>query len=506
MGRLVVVSNRLVTSDLAGSAGGLAVALKGALREQPGFWFGWSGERTAQFTGWPNRACVDGVDILTLDLEQADYDEYYAGYANGTLWPLFHSRTDLAAYDRSYSEGYARVNRRFAEALSPLLEPDDLVWIHDYHLMLLGRELRRLGVKNRLGFFLHIPWPAAPLYVTLPHHADLAAALFEFDLIGLQTPDSVARFESYVLSEAGGERRAGRLVAFGRATTVGAFPIGLDTEDFLSLASSEAAAKAFDRVAAHGLFRALIVGVDRLDYSKGIEERLGAFERLLTRRPDLVRKLLYLQIAPTSREDVGAYQELRARVMAEAGRINAIWSEVDHAPIHYVNRNYGRAELAGIYRAARIGLVTPLRDGMNLVAKEFVAAQDPADPGVLVLSRFAGAAAQMDEALIVNPYDREEVADALEAALVMDRSERQRRWRALMEGVVRDDVTAWRKAFVDRLEHVHRGEPVSERPKAAPKAPAPLSIARSTAARTARRLLTRSRRTPGPDRPPPRSH
>src|SRR5579864_7900550 len=272
MGRLVVVSNRLVTSDLGSSAGGLAVALRGALRDQSGFWFGWSGERTDRYSGALNRARVDGIDIVTIDLEQADYDEYYAGYANATLWPLFHLRTDLAAYDRGFSEGYARVNRRFAEALAPLLEPDDLVWAHDYHLMLLGRELRRLGVGNRLGFFLHIPWPAPQLFVTLPHHAELVAALFDYDLVGLQTADGVASFEAYVLGEAGGVRAGEQLAAFGRATTVDAFPIGLDADDFLALSRSDAAALAHDRIAARGLFRSLIVGVDRLDYSKGIEE------------------------------------------------------------------------------------------------------------------------------------------------------------------------------------------------------------------------------------------
>jgi len=216
-------------------------------------------------------------------------------------------------------------------------------------------------------------------------------------------------------------------------------------------------------MAAHGLFRSLIVGVDRLDYSKGIPERLEGFEQYLSDHPEMVRKVLYLQIAPSSRETVEAYQALRANVLASAGRINATWAEMDHAPMLCVNRNYSRAELAGIYRAARVGLVTPLRDGMNLVAKEYVAAQDPADPGVLILSRFAGAARQMKDALIVNPYSREELADAIGLAIAMPLDERRHRWDSLMAGVIRDDVTAWRENFLAALR-ASRQTPDAERP------------------------------------------
>jgi trehalose 6-phosphate synthase len=432
-------------------------------------WFGWSGERTAHFDGSIKTHRVDDIDIVTLDLEDADYEEYYNGYANATLWPVFHSRTDLAAYDRVFSEGYQRVNRRFAEVLAPLLRPDDLIWVHDFHLIPLGRELRRLGVGNPIGFFLHIPWPAPQLFTTLAQHRDLAASMFAYDLVGMQTEECVEAFEAYVLSEAGGWRREGRLHGFGRALQLGAFPIGLDTNDFLALTRSPAAQRAYDRMAAHNVFRQLIVGVDRLDYSKGLPERLLGFERYLKDHPDMVRKVLYLQVAPSSREGVEAYQTLRARVLALAGDINATWADMDHAPVLCVNRNYSRAELAGIYRAARVGLVTPLRDGMNLVAKEYVAAQDPADPGVLILSRFAGAARQMKEALIVNPYAAEEIAEAINEALGMPHQERRRRWESLMDGVVRDDVRAWRDRFVAALEASQSdAEPASERPRSGP--------------------------------------
>jgi trehalose 6-phosphate synthase len=451
----VVVSNRVSPPETrtASGAGGLAVALAAALREYSGFWFGWSGETTDSYTGEVTTRRVGDVTVMTLDLDEADYQEYYNGYANGTLWPLFHYRIDLTAYERSFGEGYERVNRRFAAALAPLLRPDDIVWVHDYHLIPLGRALRELGVRNPIGFFLHIPWPAPQLLTTLPRHRQLVEALFAYDLIGFQTDEWLSAFESYVVGEVDGRHGDDRrLHAFGRSVVARAFPIGLDTEDFLALTRTPAAARAYDRMAAHTAFRSMIVGVERLDYSKGLEERLLGFEQFLHDNPDMARRVLYLQIAPTSREDVEAYQDLRARIWALAGRINAAWADMDWAPIQYVNKNHSRAELAGIYRAARVGLVTPLRDGMNLVAKEYVAAQDPADPGVLVLSRFAGAVRQMEEAVIVNPFSREELADGLKRALNMELKERVRRWEQLMDGLRREDVKAWRDSFVAALE------------------------------------------------------
>jgi len=454
MSRLIVVSNRVNApeSRTKAPAGGLAVALCAALREYSGFWFGWSGRTTETFTGDIERRLVDDVTVMTIDLEESDVQEYYNGYANAALWPLFHYRIDLTAYDRSYGEGYERVNRRFAETLAPLVQPDDLIWVHDYHLIPLGRELRRLGVTNPIGFFLHIPWPAAQLLTTLPRHRQLVEALFAYDLVGFQTDEWLWAFESYVLGEAGGTWAPdGRLQAFGARLKANAFPIGLDFETFRGLATSPTANRSHDRMAAHTVFRQLILGVDRLDYSKGLEERLLGFEQFLEDNPELRREVLYLQIAPTSRSDVGAYQDLQTRIDGLAGRINGAWADVDWTPIRYVHRNFRRDELAGIYRAARVCLVTPMRDGMNLVAKEYVAAQDPENPGVLVLSRFAGAARQMTDAVIVNPYSREEMSEALKIALTMPLDERIRRWRRLVEGVRTSDVKVWRDSFVDAL-------------------------------------------------------
>ena len=454
MSRLIVVSNRVnpPTGEGEESVGGLAMALAAALKQYSGVWFGWSGKTIPEFTGELKVETVGGVTAATVDLEEQDLDEYYNGYANKTLWPLFHYRTDLAAFDRAYDTGYRRVNARFAQTLRPLIRPDDIIWVHDYHLIPLARELRALGVKNRIGFFLHVPWPAHQVMINLPRHRLLVEAMFDYDLVGFHTPEYQQAFEEYVINEAEGlVVRGGVLKAFGRELEVGAFPIGIDAVDFARLVRSPRARRMRDLMVAHTVFRHLIVGVDRLDYSKGLEERFLGFERFLAENPDLRREVLMLQIAPVSREAVEAYQEIRGRLDALSGRINGEFSDVDWAPFRYVNKNYRRDELAGIYGAARVGLVTPLRDGMNLVAKEFVAAQNPDDPGVLILSRFAGAAGQMKEALLVNPHSAEELAEALKRALAMEKPERIRRWRALFECVEREDVTAWRDSFVAAL-------------------------------------------------------
>src|SRR3984957_2045917 len=455
MSRLIVVSNRISRPAGRGAAqtGGLAMALTAGLRAYDGLWFGWSGNTTPQFTGEITTTKSDGVSIATIDLEEVDVQEYYNGYANKTLWPVFHYRIDLAAYDRSFNEGYDRVNRRFAETLRPLIGPDDIVWIHDYHLIPMARELRRLGVRNRIGFFLHIPWPARQLVTTLPRHRQLVEALFDYDLIGFQTTEWLEAFEDYLVHEVGGSvLDDGVLEAFGKTVRAGAFPIGIDAEEFAVQVRSATASRMYDRMAAQSVFRSMIVGVDRLDYSKGLDERFMGFELFLKDNPDFHGKVFLLQITPLSRDEVDTYQDIRTQLDTLSGRINAAFADTDWPPLRYVNRNYRRDELAGVYRAARVGLVTPLRDGMNLVAKEYVAAQNPEDPGVLILSRFAGAALQMKEALIVNPFSHEELSEALKRALTMDLAERKRRYEALFDGVRKDDVTAWRESFVGALK------------------------------------------------------
>jgi trehalose 6-phosphate synthase len=455
MSRLIVVSNRESAKQAESGAtqGGLSMAVSAALREYSGIWFGWSGESTPEWTGEIHEQNVGGVTIATVDLEEQDIEEYYNGYANGTLWPLFHYRIDLTQYERSYGSGYARVNARFADVLAPLIEPDDIIWVQDYHLIPLGRELRERGIRNAIGFFLHIPWPARELVVTLPRHRQLVESMFYYDVIGFHTQEWRNAFVSYVLYEASGLAMTdGQVRAFGRTVLPKAFPIGIDAKGFRALAQTDVSRESYARMIESKAGRSMLLGVDRLDYSKGIEERMLAFDRLLADNPELRTRIFLLQISTETRSQVQTYQEMMSRLDALSGRINGAYAEMDWIPIRNVHRIHGRDELAGIYRATDAMLVTPLRDGMNLVAKEFVAAQNEDDPGVLILSRFAGAAQQMREALIVNPFSQEDVADAIKRALAMPLPERQGRWRALLEGVEKNDVVAWRDSFVSCLE------------------------------------------------------
>ncbi|HYG29021.1 MAG TPA: alpha,alpha-trehalose-phosphate synthase (UDP-forming) [Allosphingosinicella sp.] len=455
MSRLIIVSNRVSApraDSATGAQGGLAVALAAALRDNKGLWFGWSGEKTDVFTGHIDLQVHEGVKTATIDLEEQDVDEYYNGYANRTLWPLFHYRIDLAEYDRSFAGGYERVNERFADTVAPLIEPDDLVWVHDYHLIPLGQQLRERGLKNRIGFFLHIPWPPARLMVSLPFHEGLVLSMLAYDVIGFQTEEWLESFRHYVERELGGHCEEDGTIRVGeRSVHAAAYPIGIDFQEFEEAANSPVARAAYERMVSSSAGRNAIIGVDRLDYSKGLEERFLGYRRFLEEHEESRGAVFLLQIAPPSRGDVNAYEIIRERLDELSGRINGEFAEVDWVPIRYVNQGYPREELAGYYRASPIALITPLRDGMNLVAKEYVAAQDPEDPGVLILSRFAGAALQLKDALLVNPYSKEEISDAIQRALEMPKEERIRRWQAMYACVRDEDVVAWRKAFVAAL-------------------------------------------------------
>ena len=456
MSRLIVISNRVAVPKargVAGAQGGLAGALNSALKENGGIWFGWSGQETDKFTGSVNLQRNDGVTFATIDLEEQDVEEYYNGYANRTLWPLFHYRIDLTEYEREFGKRYEKVNERFAESVIPLIEPDDTVWVHDYHLIPLGARLREHGVKNRIGFFLHIPWPPTRLLVSLPYHERLVYTLLEYDLVGFQNDEWLESFLHYCRKEIGAEvDEAEGIVKFkGRTCRARAFPIGIDYDHFMEQGQTEEAKRAHERLVASTRNRAAMIGVDRLDYSKGLPERIDGIGRFFDQHPERVRELVYIQIAPESRGDIGSYQDIRAVLEQKTGQINGARSEVDMVPIRYVNKGHSMAELFGFYRASKIGLVTPLRDGMNLVAKEYVAAQDPDDPGVLILSRFAGAAQQLQDALLVNPHSPDDLSHHIGLALNMPRDERIRRWENLI-GTVRDDnVVKWREDFVAQL-------------------------------------------------------
>jgi trehalose 6-phosphate synthase len=341
----------------------------------------------------------------------------------------------------------------FADRLAPLLRADDIVWVHDYHLIPLGAMLRARGVGNRIGFFLHVPMPSSDLAAALPDHRALFGALSAYDLVGFQTARDVERFQDYTRLFGGGEVLGdGQLHgADGRRFRAAAFPISIDTAGIARQARAATAKPGVRRLRDSLAGRALAIGVDRLDYSKGLPDRFRAFARHLDRHPAQRGTLTFLQVAPASRGEVPEYQALRRELEGLAGHINGRHAAPDWTPVRYVNRNFAHDVLTGFYRMAALAIVTPLRDGMNLVAKEFVAAQDPEDPGVLVLSRFAGASYELPEALQVNPYDLDGVADAIAHAATMPLAERRERWRSMMDTLERHDITAWRKACLAAL-------------------------------------------------------
>jgi len=456
MARLIVVSNRLADPRKT-AAGGLAVAIAEALNATGGMWFGWSGRMIepggdgASLTQ-PQLRTTGNVTLATVDLTQADYDAYYLGYSNSVLWPVFHYRLDLAEFRTDFLDGYRRVNRQFARALAPLLRDDDLVWVHDYHLIPLAAELRALGCRQRIGFFLHIPLPPPLILAALPAHEWLMRSLFAYDLIGLQSEADSEHFARYVRTEGQAQALPGnRYRAFGRTLRAQSFPIGIDVEEFRQLGRGSESVDTYEDMREQYAKRCVLVGVDRLDYSKGLPQRLQAFNDLLQRYPENRLSATLIQIASPSRESVYAYSQIRDQLEHLCGMINGEFGELDWMPVRYLHRTMSRRRLPGLYRASRVALVTPLRDGMNLVAKEYVVAQNPENPGVLVLSRFAGAAEQLREAVLVNPYDIPATADAIQRALRMPHEERLERHQAMLATIERYDVQWWQRSFLDAL-------------------------------------------------------
>lgn len=453
MARIVIVSNRVSVPDSGGAAraGGLEVALRATLKSHSCIWFGWSGRvRTAEKS--ETKTLQKGkITYVVTDLTRDDYQEYYAGFANSVLWPVLHYRLNLVEFSKRDLSGYMRVNEYFAAKLEKLLEPDDIVWVHDYHLIPLASALRRRGFRNRIGFFLHIPLPSPDMLTALPSHEKLIPSLQDYDLVGFQTDNDAANFARYLATELGANAHLSHRPNGGeRQMRIGVFPVGIETENFQSRARRAVGSSFVTEVTA-SVPGVIAIGVDRLDYSKGLLHRLDGYERFLIAHPEWRGRISFLQIAPKSRADIQEYADINKKMDETVGRLNATYGDVSWMPVRYVNRSYSRTALAGLYRTARIGLVTPLRDGMNLVAKEYVAAQNAQDPGVLVLSRFAGAAAELKAALLVNPYDAEAVGMAIARALEMPLAERKQRHAELFAALLRNDISQWGENFLSTL-------------------------------------------------------
>ncbi len=439
--RLLVMSNRTpaLTQGRTRQVGGLVSALEPALRNEHGMWLGWSG----QARGHDSRVVVDTTEQparARFDLPTVVRDQFYSGFCNRVLWPLFHGFTNRVRCTQEDWDAYVAANDRYARHALELAQRGATIWIHDYHLLLAARALRAYGHEGRIGLFLHVPFPTPEVFETLPWSSELVEAMCEHDLLGFQTRASAANF----LAAASATKRR-----FQRMPEVGVFPATIDPKPFREHIE-EAREVAGLRQVLGG--KRLLLGVDRLDYSKGIPERLLAYERLLDRFPEWRRRVTLLQISVPTRAEIPDYAELRERVETMVGRINGKFGDTDWVPVRYLYRSYEHEVLAQLYRLSDVALVTPLRDGMNLVAKEFVAAQEPDRPGVLVLSQYAGAAEVLDGAVITNPFHPEGLASDIDLALRMSPSERAQRHRTLLNALEREgDAKAWADRFLDRL-------------------------------------------------------
>lgn len=447
MSRLIAVSNRLPLG--VNPSGGLVVALEDALKSSGGVWIGFSGEPSEYPADHLHEHPGAAFQRLSFDLNTEDYEAYYLGYSNSILWPLCHGRPNLMEIRPEYLEGYRRVSARIADLMLPHLREGDRIWVQDYQLFPLAAELRQRGVTAPIGFFLHIPFPGPADCAALPNPAELFDWLSHYDLLGFQAQRDLGNFAESARQLADLKPMSqNRFRLSGRELQAQVFPIGIDAAAFI-----EEARQAPDEDRMRSLTGArMMIGVDRLDYSKGLPQRLRAFQLLLENNPDLIEQISFLQIAPPTRESVAAYQDIREETEHLSGRVNGQFATLNWTPIRFIHRPFPRNVLAGLYRQARIGLVTPLADGMNLVAKEYVAAQDVVDPGVLILSRFAGAAETMTDALIINPHDPHEMAEAMAEAVHMTPKERRRRHAALLQGVVECDVGWWSATYLAALD------------------------------------------------------
>jgi trehalose 6-phosphate synthase len=462
MSRLVAVSNRISVPRRGMAPGGLAVGLLAAMQARRGMWFGWDGDISeGNAAEEPSIVRKEGITYASIDFDQAEYKDFYLGFCNGTLWPLFHYFVDGFRYNDAHYEAYQRMNQRYARDLAPLLEPDDLIWVHDYHLFPLAQRLREMGVTQPMGLFLHIPFPTVEVLRVLPVYGELLQAMLAYDVVGFQTETDRDAFRSAVAYVWGQQAlTSDESISIGeRRVVTGVFPIGVDVDAIQRESLESQNSDAYKRMVAGLLGRKLMIGVDRLDYSKGLVERFKAYERFLETYPENQNRVTFLQIAPLSRSDVRAYAEIRRDLEQTTGRTNGRFADTDWTPIRYLNKNFPHDVLMGFMRSALIGIVTPVRDGMNLVAKEFAAAQDPSDPGVLILSTLAGAARELTSAVMVNPYDSRGMAHAIQQAFNMPLAERRERHQAILDVLRQHSMESWHTNFIDTLESVRGRQP-----------------------------------------------
>ncbi len=456
--RLLIVSNRLpVTAQrdhegavtFVPSVGGLATALSGRRRDAADLWLGWTGDASE------SRAAVtlDGHDggrrLISIPLTPAEISGYYEHFSNGVLWPLFHYLLDRVPVEEHDWLAYQQVNRRFADAVIESYRPGDRIWIHDYHLMLVPQLLRAHLPDARIGFFLHVPFPSSEVFRILPWRAELLEGLLGADVIGFHTYAYVRHFAMAVLHILGIEPNVDCVTQGRRTVQLKAVPLGIDAAGFAALAQRDDVRREAAQIRREAGGRRILLGIDRLDYTKGLPRRLLAFERLLA-TSEWRDRLRLIQIAVPSREHLDSYRDFKGTVEQLVGRINGQHGTIESQPIHYLHQTVTRERMTALFLAADVMLVTPLRDGLNLVAKEFVASRCD-DDGVLVLSEFAGAAAELGEAVIVNPYDVDGLADALDQALRMRPEERIARMRALRSRVMTNTVDVWASTFIDGL-------------------------------------------------------
>jgi trehalose 6-phosphate synthase len=452
---LVVVSNRLSRGSAnEPMTGGLAAALLPIVEKSGAIWVGSSGRVRdgAQKEPFAEIEALGTGALAMLDLPAAHYGGYYEGFANSALWPALHSRADLIRVSQGDYLSYREVNAFMARALLRFRKPETVFWIQDYHFLALGAELRDLQVTQPIGFFLHTPWPAREVIAGVPNHRELVEAMLAYDLIGFQTDDDCENFAGYLSNTLGLAVADGVVTSPHGKTRIAVFPIGIDAEKFARQAARAISHPDVSRLRRSLNGEKLAIGVDRLDYSKGLVNRIKAFDQMWTAQPSLARTVSLLQIATPSRGAIEAYGNLQNELAKLVSDVNGRHGEVDWTPIRYLNKGFGQTVLAGLYRTAQVGVVTPLHDGMNLVAKEYVAAQNPADPGVLVLSKFAGAANELDTALLVNPHDIDGMARTIAMALSMPLLERRMRWEAMMTRLRQHSIQHWFASFVDMLE------------------------------------------------------